>query len=75
MMANTAEPNTTIVAPGNVEDEAARGLEDVCHTELGRLLIAARREFLEAEGRFLTSEELEREIAERRGGVSWDDEE
>lgn len=38
-------------------------------TELGRFALAARREFLAANGRFLTREELEREIAERRGGI------
>ena len=74
-MANTAERNAATLAPADLEAEAARGLEEVRHTELGRLLIAARREFLEAEGRFLTPEDLEREVAERRGGVSWDDEE
>lgn len=36
-------------------------------TELGRLLLAARRAYFEAEGRFLTREELERELAELRG--------
>ncbi len=73
-MANTAEPRLTAPPPTDLDAEAARGLEEVRHTELGKLLIAARREFLEAEGHFLTLEELEREIAERRGGVRWDDE-
>ncbi|MBA3416819.1 MAG: hypothetical protein H0U10_16485 [Chloroflexia bacterium] len=73
-MANTAERRLTAPPPTDLDAAAARGLEDVRHTELGKLLIAARREFLEAEGHFLTPEELEREIAERRGGVRWDDE-
>ena len=43
-------------------------------TELGRLLLAARREFVAAEGRFLNRDELDRELAERRGGASADGE-
>ena len=41
-------------------------------TELGRLLMAARREFVAVEGRFLNRIELDRELAERRGGASTD---
>ena len=74
-MANTAERRSIALPPRDFEAEATVGLEQIRHTEVGRLLIAARREFLEAEGHFLSREELEREIAERRGGVSWDDEE
>lgn len=43
-------------------------------TELGRLLLAARREFFAAEGRFLNREELALELAERRGVSAADDE-
>ncbi len=73
-MASTAERRSTALPPRDLEAEAAVGLERVRHTEFGRLLIAARREFLEAEGQFLSREELEQEIAKRRGGVSWNDE-
>jgi hypothetical protein len=48
------------------------GLGRPPRTELGRLLLAARREFLESEGRFLDRDEFERELAERRGGASLD---
>ena len=51
------------------------GFHRVPRTSLGRALLAARREFLASEGRFLGWEELEREIAERRGGVHAGDDE
>ena len=54
---------------------AAVGFDRVPHTPLGRKLLAARLEFLRTNGRFLTDEELEREIAERRGGVYLADDE
>ena len=74
-MANTAKRRLAAMTPAELEAAAAEGLDRVRDTELGRLLIAARAEFLREEGRFLTREELEQEIAERKGGVSWDDEE
>jgi hypothetical protein len=52
------------------EEAITLGLDEASLTEFGRLLIAARREFFAAEGRFLSREEIEREVAERRGGVS-----
>lgn len=73
-MASTAERRSTALPPVIWRRRPPSGLERVRHTEFGRLLIAARREFLEAEGQFLSREELEQEIAERRGGVSWNDE-
>lgn len=44
-------------------------------TELGQLLLAARREYFAAEGRFLNREELAQELAERRGVSVADEEE
>lgn len=41
----------------------------VPRTELGRLAIAARREYFAAGGRPLSPEEIEQEVAERRGGT------
>jgi hypothetical protein len=49
------------------EESADVDLGITPRTELGRLLLAARRAYFEAEGRFLTREELERELAELRG--------
>jgi hypothetical protein len=43
-------------------------------TELGWLVLAARRAYLEREGRLLTRDELERELAELKGEVASDDE-
>lgn len=48
---------------------------DVWDTDLGRLLAAARAEFLASRGHFLRSEEFEREWAEERGERRWLDEE
>lgn len=58
-----------IDTPEDLAAAAEVGFDRVPRTPLGRSLMAARREFLAANGRFLTDEELEREIAERRGGV------
>ncbi len=41
----------------------------VPRTELGRLALAARREYFAAGGRPLSPEEIEQEVAERRGGT------
>jgi hypothetical protein len=55
-------------------DEIDLGVpRDGSRSELLRALGAARREFLAANGRFLTREELEQELAERRGGVDRSD--
>lgn len=43
--------------------------EYVPRTELGRLAIAARREYLAAGGRLLNRDEIECEVAERQGGT------
>ena len=69
---NTSLNHTRTDRPGPTdEDEVAAaielGREGMTKTELGRLVIAARREFLLAERRFLDRDELEREMAERRG--------
>jgi hypothetical protein len=58
----------------NNGDEAAIdvGSSNARRTELGRLLVAARREYLAAEGHFLDRRELARELRERRGGASTD---
>lgn len=55
------------------DDPAGFGYEP--RTEFERLVLAARREFLAANGRFLTREELEQELAERRGGAYRSDDE
>lgn len=56
------------------EDEAARiekliDLNYTPRTELGRLALAARREYFESGGRPLSLEEISREVAELRGGT------
>ena len=43
----------------------------VPRTELGRCLLELRAKAVRAGMPLLTREELEREIAERRGGVEW----
>jgi hypothetical protein len=55
-------------AIGEAEDAINLGESEPPPTELDRLLLAARREFFAAEGRFLNRDELARELAERRGG-------
>jgi hypothetical protein len=55
---------------GEAEEVSALGPAGSPQTELGRLLLAARREFVAAEGRFLDRDELDCELAERRGGAS-----
>lgn len=66
------------IGGGPAMDEAEEaidlGQDGAPRTELGRLLLAARREFAAAEGRFLDRDELDRELAERRGGASADGE-
>ena len=61
-------------AMGEAEEAIDLGQDGSPRTELGRLLLAARREFVVAEGQFLNRDELDRELAERRGGVSADGE-
>jgi hypothetical protein len=51
-------------------EEIYLGLGRSPNTELGRLLIAARREFFAREGRFLDRDEINREVHERRGDQS-----
>lgn len=72
----THEPASIDGGLGMNEAEEAIDLEqaDSPRMELGGLLLAARREFVGAEGRFLDRGELARELAERRGGVSVDGE-
>lgn len=65
-MRRTMEAEVDTAGDEGPEDPAGFGYEP--RTELGRLILAARREFLAANGRFLTREELEQELAERRGG-------
>ena len=48
--------------------EADATTDDIWQTRPGRLLAAARAEFLRARGRFLDREELEREWEEERLG-------
>lgn len=59
---------------GEAEEAINLRLTGSPRTELGRLLLAARREFVAVEGRFLDRDELDRELAERRGGASADGE-
>jgi hypothetical protein len=72
------EPAPTDGGHSSAMDEAEMaidlGQDGSPRTELGRLLLAARREFVAAEGRFLNRDELDRELAERRGGASADGE-
>ena len=66
------------IGEGSAMDKAEQtidlGQDGSPRTELGRLLLAARREFVAAEGRFLNRDALDRELAERRGGASADGE-
>jgi hypothetical protein len=54
----------------NDPEEIYLGLGRSPKTELGQLLLAARREFFAREGRFLDRDEIERELHERRGDWS-----
>ncbi len=67
---------TTSAAPRIVdaEEDDATGsdLADIEYeprTELGRLALAARREYFAAGGKPLTREEINAEVASRRGGT------
>ena len=64
------EPNAD-----EIEEAITLGRNGSPQTEFDRLLIAARREFFAAEGRFPSRDELAREVAERRGGPAAVDEE
>lgn len=80
MAAYRRKANETVLLEedsGVRETDEATGIwtGDPPDTELGRLLLAARREFFAAEGRFLTREELDLERAERQGVSAIDDEE
>jgi hypothetical protein len=59
----------TVSQPTTTDEEDCEGLEHVVRTELGRLALAARREYLAAGGRLLDWDDLEREVRERRGGT------
>lgn len=72
-MRRATEAEAETAGDGGPEDPAGFGFEP--RTELGRLILAARREFLAANGRFLAREELERELAERRGAPYRSDDE
>lgn len=62
-------------ATSDLEEAIDLGLGRLPLTEFDRLLLAARREYLAAEGRFLDRDELDRELAGRRGGASLANEE
>ena len=70
-----AMPTTAEAADvtGEIGDDAlapdAADLDYVPRTELGRLAIAACREYIASGGRLLSPEEIEREVAERRDGT------
>lgn len=66
----TPAANHAVMTPEEAEEAITLGMRGEPPNELVRLLIAARREFFAANGRFLDDDELEREIAERRGGVA-----
>jgi len=51
------------------DDASAVELDDVPQTALGRLAVAARREYFASGGHPLSRDEIEREVAERRGGT------
>lgn len=65
-MRRTTEAEAETAGDDRTEGPAGFGCEP--RSELGRMILAARREFLAANGRFLTQKELEQELAERRGG-------
>ncbi len=68
-----AEPQipsaATIHENNNAEPEDPADIGYTPRTEFGRLALAAGREFFARHGRFLSMEEIEREVAERRGGT------
>jgi hypothetical protein len=66
----TTNPETALE---NASDEAA-DLDYVPRTELGRLAMAARREYLASGGELLSREEIAREVTDRRGGARRHDE-
>jgi hypothetical protein len=70
------EPAPTGARPAidEFEEAIAFDSDDAPMTDLARLLLAARREFLAAEGQFLDGHEFDRELAERRGVAGVDDE-
>lgn len=68
-------PSGAELTSDEVEEAITLGIKGEPSNELVRLMIAARREFFAANGRFLDDDELEREVAERRGGACVDSEE
>jgi hypothetical protein len=71
-MDNNKAPTQKHAADQDLELQRMIELADfdyVPRTELGRMAIAARREYFAAGGRPLGPEEIEREVAERRGGT------
>ena len=71
----TRQQTTDDRAASEIEEAIDLGLGSVPLTEFDRLLLAARREYFAAEGRFLDRDELDRELAARRGGASLANEE
>lgn len=71
--ANPADSVEQVDSPDELTAAMEVGFTTIPRTPVGPALLAARREFLAANGRFLTQEELEREIAERRCGSYSDD--
>lgn len=67
--ARTTEATTAGEHQGDTRRDDAAELEYVPQSELGRLAIAARREYLAGGGRLLNRDEIQREVAERRGGA------
>lgn len=51
------------------DDESGAELEHIPLTELGRLALAARRDYFASGGHPLSRDEIGHEIAERRGGT------
>ncbi len=60
---------TSEVTVHDRDDESRAELEYGQLTELGLLAVAARRDYFAAGGHPLTRDEIEREVAERRGGT------
>lgn len=69
MTTKTSTPAPAQQDREDVDLEYQLDLGEASNTEFGRLIIAARREYFAAGGHVLSDEELEREIAERRGGT------
>ena len=63
-------PTRTRSATNGARETVELGANGAWRVELERLLQAARREFLVAEGEFLDRAGLEREMSKRRGGAS-----